>query len=250
MKHNRTSGLAPTLTDRFQKLLSSGKSITDLTNPRSKSYMVPKSRFKKHCELNPAWAKIVLELSRAVASKKAKDTNNRRLATKKICLNGLHPMKGHNVMILNEKGWRRCRACYNVSILGKPLTSENKDQIIAALERGASVDEILYGRPTGGGPRDLSLRIINSSRKFYHACKTDPEFASIVKKHTADSGFVAQAIRRAKDIPPEMRPTVIAMGRLRYGIETMAGGKYAGEIKRQQNNKRASAKRATDKLRR
>jgi len=77
------------LAERFEKRLIAGKTFKDLTNPQSKSFIVPDSRFKKHCKSNPIWAERVKELNKASITKKWKLTSGHGNATKKFCLRGL-----------------------------------------------------------------------------------------------------------------------------------------------------------------
>jgi hypothetical protein len=239
-------GIPPKLVLKFEKQLRSGKTIADLVNPPSKSFLVPRSRFKKHCKLNPEWAASVQRLSRASVSQKIRAYTAFGCKTK-FCVRGIHLMEGHN--ILKDKfGNRRCRACQNAAH-GKPMTSETKNRLKAALERGATLGEILHGKPTGGGPKDLSL-IITNPDKFYHERKIDPDFASFVDEHIAYSNSIGQTARHARDgaqvAPGEIMPTIVAVVRLKHRLRTMGDGKYARRLKRQ-DEKRYRRNSATAK---
>jgi hypothetical protein len=210
-------GIPPKLALRFEKQLRSGKTISDLVNPPSKWFLVPRSRYWKHCELNPEWAASVQQLSRESYSRKVRAYTVFGCKTK-FCVRGIHLMEGHN--ILKDKfGNRRCRACQNAAH-GKPMTPDVKDRLKKALEGGASLGEILHGKPTGGGPTDLSLIIANPD-KFYHERKIDPDFAAFVDKYIAFSNSVGQTLRHHRDLPAEMKPTLIAVARLRHKIKAI-----------------------------
>jgi hypothetical protein len=236
-------GMPQTLAQRFEREANDGKTIRDLTDINSKSYIVPNSRFRKHCDLNPAWGNKIRKLSDANAAKKKKLSNGRSVATRKFCLKGLHPMKGHNLMI--DPGRRRCRACFMARMHGKPMTAETMERLKNAIKAGTPLAEILHGKPLGGGPNDRSLAI-TSAAKFYHQRKIDPDFASFVDQYIVISNSVGQIARRARDaeknpnavLPPEMRPTVVAIARLRHRLRAIdPDGKLA---KRLEDQKRRS----------
>ncbi len=234
-------GMSPALARKFEQSLEDDKTIKDLTAPQSSFYLVPESRFKKHCEINPAWAQNIFELNKASITKKRKTTSGHGLARKKFCLRGLHRMTKDNVLI-DGVGHRRCKACRYTSMAGKPMTAEMVDQIKEAIINGASFGQICHGAPIGGGPVDRSL-VITSAAKFQRQRKLDPDFDALVNKHFASSNIIGQIARHVRRghkkentnsvLPPEMKPTVIAIGRLRHRLRTMAGGKYARSLKRQ-----------------
>jgi hypothetical protein len=237
-------GMPQALARQFERKANDGKTIKDLTDINSESYIVPNSRFRKHCDLNPAWGSKIRKLSDANAAKKKKLSNGRSIATREFCLKGLHPMKGHNLMI--DPGRRRCRACFMARMHGKPMTAETMDRLKNAIKDGTPLAEFLHGKPLGGGRKDRSL-VITTPAKFYHQREIDPEFASLVDKHITTSNVVGQLARRVRcghkkqktdaALSPEMRPTVIAMARLRHRHRTMDGGKYAPALKRQDDKR-------------
>jgi hypothetical protein len=212
-------GMPAAMAQKFKNLVDGGKTIKDLTDHQLKSYLVPGSRFQKHCELNPMWSDSVRSISDTNASRKKRLGSVRSLATRELCLKGLHPMKGHNLMV-DKLGLRRCRECFRARSHGKPMTSETMDRIKDALERGESLGRILWGKPTGGGPIDRSL-VITTSNKFYHQCKIDPAFASFVDRHIADSNTVGQTLRHGRGLPAELKPTLIAVARLKHKIKAI-----------------------------
>jgi hypothetical protein len=219
---DKPPGMPPTLVRKFEKAIKLGSTISDLTKPTLSSYLVPHSRFRAHCDLHSAWGRRIYEFSEANASKKKATHSKRAVATRKMCLKGLHPMKGHNLMVDTNKGRqrRRCRACFMARIQGRPMTAETKARIEAALEGGASLAEILWGWPTCGGPQDRSL-VITTNGKFYYQRKIDPAFDNFVQKHIADSNSVAQVLRHARDAPAELKPTIIAIARLKHRIKAV-----------------------------
>jgi hypothetical protein len=211
--------MSAALAGRFERRLIAGKTFKDLTNPQSKSFIVPDSRFKKHCKLNPIWADRVKELNKASITKKWKLTSGHGNATKKFCLRGLHRMTKANVLI-DGVGHRRCRACRYISMPGHPMTAESLDQIKEAIRQGASFAQICHGKPIGGGPRDSSLSLTTAA-KFQRQRRIDPDFDAFVNEYFASSNSVGQILRHHRDLPAEMKPTLIAVGRLKHKIKAI-----------------------------
>jgi hypothetical protein len=155
--------------------------------------------------------------------KRLRLSNARAIASRKMCLKGLHPMIGRNLVIRKRKdgGVRRaCRACIDARRGGPPMTSEVIVKIKEAITRGASIQEITKGFPAGGGQRDQSLYIC-SQDKLDRQRMIDPEFDAFVRKYTAASVRVGLALHLAKDLPTEFKPTVIAVARLKYKIKAI-----------------------------
>jgi hypothetical protein len=132
-------------------------------------------------------------------------------------------MKGRNLMVVRRASGgmiRFCRSCRDAARGAKPITPEIMNRIKEALERGASIGEITKGFPTGGGPVDRRLYICEHERMLRQR-KIDPEFDSLIKKHMAASISVGLALHHAKDLPPEFKPTIIAVARLKHRIKTI-----------------------------
>lgn len=218
-------GIPAKIATEFERRMRAGRTIYDLTQmATSKFYLVSRNRFKMHCEMHPAWGRLMKRLSRKNTLKKKSLSNGKKLATRHICLNGLHAMKGRNIMIVRHRDRsrndeRRCRACAYKAAIGKPMTAEIRDRLIAALERGDRPRQFCHGHPFEGGPRDPSL-IITKVAKFMHQRTIDPEFARICDKYIPASCSVAQTLRHAKDAPAEMKPALIAFARLRHRVKT------------------------------
>jgi hypothetical protein len=213
-------GMSAALVLKFEKKMRAGKTISDLTDAQSKWFVVPRSRLVKHRELNPEWSAAIQKLGRANVGKKAQRTSGRGRQAKHMCLNGLHPMKGHNVLVIRHRGRkeRRCRACHYLMMHGKPMTEETKAALIGAMERGETLAQFLHGRPAGGGPVDRSL-VITAPAKFYHQRKIDPDFARVVDNYLPANNAIGQTLRHAKDAPPEMKPALVTLARLRHKIK-------------------------------
>jgi hypothetical protein len=250
-------GMPKALAQKFEREAKGGKTIKDLTDINSKSYIVPNSRFRKHCDLNPAWGKRMYRLSAANSGKKKSANSKRGVATRKMCLRGLHPMKGHNLMLdINDgRPRRRCRACFTARLHGKPMTAEMMERLKTALRGGASLGEILWGRPMGGGPKDRSLAITTPG-KFYHQRRVDPDFDAFVEEHIADSnsrGFIARQVRtglkkKKSDavLPPELRPTIVVMAAVRGRLRALdPSGKLAKKL---EDQRRRSDPEKRDKM--
>jgi hypothetical protein len=247
-------GLPKALARQFEREAKGGKTIKDLTDLRSKSYIVPHSRFRKHCTINPAWGKRMYRLSDVNSGKKKSDNSNRAVATRTMCLRGLHPMKAHNLMLDTNAGRprRRCRACFMARMHGKPMTTETMERLKKAINDGTPLAEILHGNPLGGGPKDRSLAITTAA-KFNHQREIDPDFARFVNEHIVDNNSIGQIARRARDglkkknpdavLPREMRPTVVAIARLRRRLRTVdKDGKLAARLDLEKNREKRNEK--------
>jgi hypothetical protein len=210
-------GMTPALAGRFERRMEQGNTVKDLTSPGRKTYVVPESRYKVHCRLDPEWAKRIAKLNAASIGKKHKETSGHGIATQEICLKGLHRMTKDNVLI-DGVGHRRCRACRYISMAGKPMPAEKVEKIKEAVANGASFNEICHGKPLGGGEVDRSL-ILTTAAKFQRQRRLVPEFDTFVSKHFEANGFIGQLIRYNRDAPEEQKPTLRLIGKIRQKIK-------------------------------
>jgi hypothetical protein len=105
-------GMSPTLAQSFEKRISGGKTIKDLTNPQLKSFLVPESRFKKHCVLNPTWAEHIKKLNGASCTKKRKLTSGHGCRDEEVLSQGPPP---------DDEGKRSDRRRWPSSMSSVPL---------------------------------------------------------------------------------------------------------------------------------
>jgi hypothetical protein len=101
---------------------------------------------------------------------------------------------------------------------GNPMTAEMVERIKEAIINGASFDQICHGRPIGGGPVDRSLSITTAA-KFQRQRQIDPDFDAFVNEHFASSNSIGQTLRHNRDLPPELKRTVVAVARLKHKIK-------------------------------
>lgn len=206
---NVPPGLPPELAVEFMARIVAGETIRDLTNPvptvdPTAPYippMVSADRFRKHCELNPEWAAEVRKLSWANFAKKSRESSHQRRRTAEMCLKGLHPMTGDNVMISHKKSrqWRQCLACRRLAAQTPPLESilAIVDVIKEKIAKGTSISEITHGHPTGGGKINRSL-ILAPHNKFHYLRKVNPEFDQFVREHSKENNSRGQRIRHTR----------------------------------------------------
>lgn len=120
-------GLPPWMVERVERRMAKGRTIEDLTRGVSKFYMVTYTRFNKHCELNPQWGERIFKLNKAsITKKKKRKSIGNRLLTQEVCLKGLHPMKGNN-LIVYKNGHRRCRECRTLTDSIYHMIRHNRD---------------------------------------------------------------------------------------------------------------------------
>lgn len=193
-------GLTPELASKFMFGLHAGKTVKDMTDV-GEHYICSFSRFKKQCELNAEWGAEAKKLSWANFVKKSRMSSHQRKLTAEMCLKGLHPMTGDNVMISHKKNrqWRQCLACRRFAAQTPPLASilAVVNVIKEKIVKGISISEITHGRPTGGGKIDRSL-ILAPANKFSYLRKTDPEFDLFIREHTKNNNSRGQRIRHTR----------------------------------------------------
>jgi hypothetical protein len=199
-------GIPPEMVDEFMARIVAGETVRDLTNPKpavdpTAPYippMVSADRVRKHCERNPEWGVEVRKLSWENFKKKSRASSHQRRRTAEMCLKGLHPMVGDNVMISHKKNrqWRQCLACRRLAAQKPPLESilAIVDVIKEKIIRGTSIGEICHGKPTGGGPINRSL-ILTMYNKFSYLRETSAEFDQFVREHTKNNNSRGQRIR-------------------------------------------------------
>jgi hypothetical protein len=194
------SGLTPELASKFMLNLHVGKTTRDMTSNRE-HHICSFARFEKHCQLNPEWGVEVRKLSWANFVKKSRESSHQRRRTLEMCLKGLHPMTGDNVMISHKKNrqWRQCLACRRLAAKNPPMASilAIVDVIKEKIVKGASISEITQGRPTGGGKRNRSL-ILAPPNKFSSLRRTNPEFDQFIRENTKENSSRGQRIRHTR----------------------------------------------------
>jgi hypothetical protein len=195
----RPSGhMTPEQANACMAALREGKTLRRFTNGgKFGPAIVSFKKFKKHCELHPEWGAEAMRLAKinAKAGDILKSVNNaKRRQTQEMCLKGLHPMKGDNLMM--HKGRRCCLACWRHHAAHPPIHSilPVLDLIKDDLRRGISLGQICQGRPTGGGRVDRSLVRVRAN-VFYRYRELNPEFDQFVRQAITNSNARGQKIR-------------------------------------------------------
>lgn len=200
---NVPPGMPPELADEFMRRLKAGETLRRITSgdKRCGPALVTPQRFKKHCELHPEWAAEARDLAKAngKAADRLKSVNSFwRKKTKDLCLKGLHPMVGDNLRIDPSTGRRACLACRKFAAKNPPpLRPAMVALIKREVDRGISLSQLTFGRPTGGGAKNPALKIVDPA-VFYHHRRIDPEFDRYIVARTANNSSRGQRMRYAR----------------------------------------------------
>ncbi|MGN8547827.1 hypothetical protein ACQPTN_24890 [Bradyrhizobium sp. 13971] len=161
-----------------------------------RTFSMTKGRLEAYFASHPEYAAEVRPLLEA--NRKAADERKRsqfRLMTH--CKRG-HTLDDAHVYI--NKGYRN-RACIHCRALrGKQLLTmspETTKKVKLALLNGATVGQIIQGKPPGGGKRDPSLRIVDPQR-LAGSRRLDPELDQFIIEATANNSARGQQLRYAK----------------------------------------------------
>ncbi|SFH82215.1 hypothetical protein [Bradyrhizobium sp. cf659] len=201
--HDVPPGMPADLADEFMKRLTEGSTLRKLTSGSKgcAPALVTPQRFKKHCELHPEWAVEAMRLAKAnaKAADRLKSVNSFwRKRTQELCLKGLHPMVGDNLRIDPSTGRRACLACRKIAAKNPPPMKPAMIALVKReLDRGISLSQMTFGRPTGGGAVNPSLKIVDPA-VFYHQRRIDPEFDRYIVERIANNSSRGQRIRYAR----------------------------------------------------
>jgi hypothetical protein len=188
-------GIPPEMAIEFMAKLKAGSTVRKLTaggkilGPAMVSY----DRFKKHCELHPEWATEAWRVSKV----------NCNIGKGSRLRNITHCKHGHSLAdarVYYQGGYikRDCRTCWKIrGQLGGLIKPEAVVRVKAALQNGASVSQIIHGKPTGGGKFNRTLRIVDAAA-FYRYRRENAEFDRFVATAIADSNSIGQQIRHRR----------------------------------------------------
>jgi hypothetical protein len=145
------------------------------------------------------------------ANMKAADKRKGHLGRRTHCAQGHSLLDPANVKIVIEPaGWRRrmCLACrYRIENSGGEMKAEQVEAVTAAINAGATVNEISHGIK-GGRPRDKKLYIV-SFRVLKRYRSENPEFDSFVrstfKANQSRASLLARSMKRARQATAERR---------------------------------------------
>src|SRR5947209_2539835 len=119
-------------------------------------------RLEVYFKTHPEYAQEALPLI-ATNNEAARRRKGDRLRTTTHCRAGLHLMIGDNVVADGSHGRKRCLACRRI---GKAQATVMRPEVVAAvkqaLQSGATIGQIIQGRPVGGGKTNRSLRIVDA----------------------------------------------------------------------------------------
>jgi hypothetical protein len=156
------------------------------------------SKFEAYCARHPEYGREALPLLQTnLRAANQRKGEARRLQT--------HCKHGHSLadaFVTHQNGFikRDCRTCWKIrGRLGGTMKPEALAKVKAAFERGgATVNQILHGRPAGGGLVDRSLRIVDSAA-FYRYRRENPEFDRFIAETIANNNSRGQQIRYARE---------------------------------------------------
>jgi hypothetical protein len=190
--------MTPEQTNAAMAALSEGRTLRRFTGGGKLGPAIASlKKFNKHCALYPEWGAEAQRIAKinAKAADILKSVNSaKRRQTQEVCLKGLHPMKGDNLMI--HKGRRACLACWQHHAAHPPIHSilPVLDLIKDGLRRGISLGQICHGRPTGGGKVNRRLVRVRPN-VFYRYRQLNPEFDQFVREALTGSNSRGQKIR-------------------------------------------------------
>jgi hypothetical protein len=188
---NVPPGMPPNVVADFEGKLAAGSTIRKMQDVQHPDYVCSKGRFDKHAKANPEWAERVKKTSWDNATKRKREVNP--LSKTTTCKAGLHPLSGDNLGLFSrpgnvEKLVRFCRACQRITRrnVAKPLTEEQKNELKAEFIRSPTTVSRIVNGVMPGGFRRVKPLVLPS--RFWHARKTDPEFARFFSEHR-ERGF-------------------------------------------------------------
>jgi hypothetical protein len=155
-------------------------------------------RFDAYCKAHPEYARDALPLLEA-NRKAANQRKGDRFRAMTHCKHG-HPLS--EARIRHYKGWtvRDCLRCEEIRrSQGGIMKPEALVKVKAALESGgATIKQIIHGRPVGGGAVNRSLRLVDSAA-FYRYRRENPEFDRFVAEASTNNKSRGQRIRFARE---------------------------------------------------
>jgi hypothetical protein len=170
--------MTPTQANASMRVLRARKTLRRFTNGgKFGPAIVSLTKLKKHCALYPEWGAEVMRLAKANA--KATDALKSPKLYMRLCKYG-HSLVLGRVYFRYGYECRRCRECDKIrNAKAGIIKPEAIANITIALQNGATVGRVIHGRPTGGGPRDRSLVVMNCAA-FYRHRRNNSVFNRIV----------------------------------------------------------------------
>ncbi|MGX1107523.1 hypothetical protein [Bradyrhizobium elkanii] len=182
-------------------------------------FWVRPDRFRDYCNKNPGYASQALPLSEANA-KAARHRKGDALRTTTHCRAGLHRMTEDNVVLDAAHGRRRCLACFRIA---KAQATVMRPEVVAAVEQalkgGATVSQIIQGKPVGGGKINRSLRIVDAAILARYR-RENPEFDRFVFESTKGNVSRGQRLRYQRARNAEKREEINDYYKIRAMLPT------------------------------
>ena len=183
---NTPTGLSDEKAARMMAALRSGSTL--------RKFAVKAPRLEAYFKAHPEYARVALPLIEANAEA-ARFRKGDRLRTTTHCRAGLHLMIGDNVVPDGSHGRKRCLACRRI---GKSRPTEMRPEVVAAvkqaLQSGATIGQIIHGRPVGGGKTNHSLRVVDAPILSRYR-RENPEFNRFVLELTKGNYRRGQRLR-------------------------------------------------------
>jgi hypothetical protein len=191
--------MTPAQANAAMAAMVAGQSKRQFTHGRSS--IVTRRKLSQHCASYPTYGAEIARLSeKNIANVNARKSANQHMKrlTAEFCFKGLHRMTPDNSFRYESGGRsrRQCAACHYIARTRPPLKSilPKIEAIKSAMLKGASVSQIIHGRPPGGGKVDRSL-IMAQPNVFQYFRTLNPDFDRFVREQSSDSLSVGQKIR-------------------------------------------------------
>jgi hypothetical protein len=158
-----------------------------------RSFYVTVAKFKAYCREHPQYGREALPLieANATAARRRKGATRREQT---------HCKHGHSLVdafVNYQNGYikRGCRTCLKIrGQLGGLMKPEVLVKVTAALKGGATINQIIHGRPLGAGKANPSLRIVDAGILSRYR-RENPEFDRFVLERTKDNNRRGQLLR-------------------------------------------------------
>lgn len=137
-------GLSPELASKFMLGIHGGKTVKEMTDAKSSSYICSFNRFRTHCALNPDWFNDEAKRLNKESTERKKNARNWNRA-KTHCARG-HDLAIHGKLTIQKAGWkwRRCTLCTAAYHKGSGvIRAEAVDKVKEALKSGVRINVIL-----------------------------------------------------------------------------------------------------------
>jgi len=153
--------------ERILSALRQGKTLNVICSGRvngkrgASQILATYIRFREYCAEHPDFAReanaLLAENTKAGNARKGERHRNMT-----HCKHG-HSLADAWVTYQNGYSKRDCRTCWLLrSRRGGVMKPETFRKVEQALINGAPIGQITHGHPTGGGPKDLSLKLVDA----------------------------------------------------------------------------------------